>query len=43
MGDPPSAIVRIWLIASTFRGGTDGQCDYGRVELVNGSTRVRVN
>lgn len=43
MGDPPGGIVRVWLIASTFRGGTDGQCDYGRVELTNGSMRVRVN
>jgi hypothetical protein len=43
MGDPPAGIVRVWLLASTFRGGTDGQCDYGRVELVNGRTRARLN
>lgn len=43
MGDPPSGIAGMWLIASTMRGRTDGWCDYGRIELANSSTSIRVN
>lgn len=43
VGEPPSRIVGVWLLASTFRQGGEGQCDYGRIELQNDVARVRVN
>jgi len=43
VGAPPSGIVSVWILASTYRGRTDAWCDYGRVELANSSLTVRVN
>jgi Protein of unknown function (DUF3047) len=43
VGEPPSGIVRVWLLAVTFFQRGDGQCEYGRIEFESGSTRLRVN
>lgn len=43
VGDPPADIVRVWLLAVTFFQRGEGQCEYGRIELANGSARLRVN
>jgi hypothetical protein len=43
VGDPPGAIVSVWLLAVTFFQRGEGQCEYGRIELANGSASLRVN
>jgi hypothetical protein len=42
-GDPPGAILRIWLLTVTFFQGLEGRCEYGRIELANDAARLRVN
>jgi hypothetical protein len=43
VGEPPGAVSRLWITASTYRGRSTAWCDYGRIELSSGSTRLRVN
>ncbi|HJQ48487.1 MAG TPA: DUF3047 domain-containing protein [Amycolatopsis sp.] len=43
VGEAPSRITRVWLLASTFRQGGEGQCDYGRIELRHDVAGVRLN
>jgi hypothetical protein len=43
VGDPPSGIVRVWLLAVTMFQGAEGMCDYGRIELESGTTRLRLH
>jgi hypothetical protein len=42
-GDPPGNIVGVWLLASTQRLPSESQCDYGRIELVDGPLVARLN
>ena len=43
VGEPPSRIIRVWLLAVTPFQPSEGQCDYAGIELDNGSSLLRVN
>ena len=43
VGDPPSRIVHVWLLAVTMFQGAVGMCEYGRIELECGTTRLRLH
>ena len=40
---PPTRVVRVWLIANTMFRQQEGQCEYGAIELQAGDTVVTVN
>jgi hypothetical protein len=42
IGDPPSKIVAVWLIAVGIFQHGEGRCEYRNIEIVNGSEILRV-
>jgi hypothetical protein len=40
---PPTRVVRVWLIANTMFRQQEGRCEYGAIELQTGDTMVTVN
>lgn len=43
VGEPPAAVVRVWLLAVTFFQRREGACEYGHIELENSAGRLRLN
>jgi hypothetical protein len=43
VGEPPAAILRVWLLAVTYFQGAVGACEYGRIELESEGSRLAVN
>jgi hypothetical protein len=43
VGDPPAAIVRVWLIALSLFRRQEGQCEYGNIELLAENQETVVN
>ena len=43
IGEPPSKIVRVWLIAVSLFRHQEGQCTYGRIELLNEGRTALIN
>jgi hypothetical protein len=40
IGEPPSRIVRVWLIANSVFQRGEGVCSYRRIKLVDGDGEV---
>jgi hypothetical protein len=41
--EPPTKVVRVWLVANTVFKQKEGRCEFGAIELVSGNTVLTVN
>jgi Protein of unknown function (DUF3047) len=41
--EPPTKVVRVWLIANTVFKQKEGRCEFGAIDLVSGNTVLTVN